>query len=126
MNATILFAHGSRDPTWRAPMDAVAQRMRTIDPAVCVECAFLEHSLPSLPDTVAKLAAQGAMQVTVVPMFLGLGKHVREDLPQLVDALRQRFPALKFVWKKSTGEEQRVIDVLARLALDQDGHDPNL
>ena len=34
-HATVLFAHGSRDPLWRAPIEAVAARMqRTIDAAL--------------------------------------------------------------------------------------------
>ena len=33
----ILFAHGSRDPLWRLPIDAVAQQMRLRWPGLVVE-----------------------------------------------------------------------------------------
>ena len=48
----VLFAHGSRDPAWRAPIEAIAARMRAIEPAARVVCAYLELTEPSLPDAV--------------------------------------------------------------------------
>ena len=32
-HGVILFAHGSRDPAWHAPIEAVAARMRALAPA---------------------------------------------------------------------------------------------
>jgi sirohydrochlorin ferrochelatase len=56
----VLFAHGSRDPLWRQPMDAVAHRIRQIDPGAVVACAFLELTTPDLPTAVHDLVTQGA------------------------------------------------------------------
>jgi sirohydrochlorin cobaltochelatase len=51
-------------------------------------------------------------------MFLGSGKHVREDLPVLVEALRHAHPALHFELRAAIGDDPQVLDLLARLALD--------
>ncbi len=113
----ILFAHGSRDPQWRAPMEAVAARAAGLDPQARVACAYLELMEPDLPTCAAGMAAQGLNDITIVPMFLGVGRHAREDLPELVHALRQQHPQIRFDLRPAVGEDERVVDMLARIAL---------
>jgi sirohydrochlorin cobaltochelatase len=113
----ILFGHGSRDPAWRAPMDAVARRIVEKAPGTLVVCAFLELQAPDFAAAVAELANQGAEHVTVLPMFLGVGKHARQDLPALVDAARAAHRGLAFAVLPSVGELAEVIEVLAEVPL---------
>lgn len=120
----ILFAHGSRDPLWRQPIEAVAARMREQlapagpqEAAPVVACAYLELMEPTLPDCVEELVRQGLEAFTIVPMFLGQGRHAREDLPQLVTALRARHPGLRFALRPAVGEDPEIVDALARLIL---------
>ena len=40
--AIVLFAHGSRDPLWHKPMEAVAAQIATQAPDTPVACAYLE------------------------------------------------------------------------------------
>lgn len=120
MLATILFGHGSRDPVWRVPIDRVASRMLEIDANCIVRCAFLELTEPDLNTVTGDLIANGIDHITIIPMFLGVGRHAREDLPLLVTALRQAFPAVVFVLKPSVGEDARVIEMLAKLSLSED------
>ena len=115
--ATILFAHGSRDPLWRRPIDAVAQRMRELDPQRLVRCAYLELMQPDLASAVEELAGAGASAVTVVPMFLGVGRHARHDLPVLLAALAQSHPQIAITLQPAIGEDPRVLELMARVAL---------
>ena len=114
---TILFAHGSRDPLWRKPVEAVASHMQQIDPAVHVRCAYLELTVPDLPASAAELAMLGVASITVVPMFLGVGKHAREDLPLLMAALQASHPQVAFDLRPAIGEEAQMIELMARIAL---------
>ena len=57
-------------------------------------------------------------------MFLGVGRHAREDLPALVDGLRLRFPALELQLAPAVGEDERVLDVLAHVAHTPPGKAP--
>ncbi|MGJ4748933.1 sirohydrochlorin chelatase, partial [Leptospira sp. SA-E8] len=109
---------GSRDPLWQAPIEAVAERMRHHpgQPAQ-VACAYLELMEPDLPTCVADMAGQGVQAITIVPMFLGQGRHAREDLPKLVAALQAQHPQLQFDLRPAIGEDLRVVDSLARLIL---------
>ena len=111
-----LFAHGSRDPLWRAPMEAVRQRIEAQHPQLPVRCCYLELCAPTLQDTVQELAAQGVNHLTVVPMFLGTGKHAREDLPVLMEQLRSAHPGVKFEVQQAIGEDERMTALMADIA----------
>ena len=117
MQATILFAHGSRDPAWRLPMESVARCMVKIDPHALVRCAYLELTEPNLASAVAELNTLDVTDITIVPMCLGVGKHAREDMPVLVKELQARYPAIAFQLKPSVGEEPRVIELLAQISM---------
>ena len=116
--AIVLFGHGSRDPLWRLPMETVATRVRALKPGVAVRCAYLELDSPSLAEAAAELVAAGATKVSVLPMFLGTGRHAREDLPVLLDGLRTSHPGVAFDVKPAVGENSQVLDLLARIALE--------
>jgi sirohydrochlorin cobaltochelatase len=114
--AIILLGHGSRDPLWRRPLEAVAQRLTQRHPGLAVCCAYLELEQPDLGTATAQLAATGLQRVTIVPMFLGTGKHARDDLPRSVEALRQAHPDLHIDLQRPVGEDPRLLDLLATIA----------
>ena len=70
----LLVAHGSRDRRFAEVVDAVAAKVRTLDPSLDVRVAYLEHGPPSVAD----VAEPGAV---AVPLLLSAGYHVRVDLP---------------------------------------------
>jgi len=117
MRAVILLAHGSRDPVWRGCVDNVAQRVQALDAHAIVRCAFLELSAPDLTSVGKDLATTRATEWVVLPLFLGLGKHAREDLPRLVTQLRHDHPGVTIDCRPSAGENPQVIDLLAKMAL---------
>jgi sirohydrochlorin cobaltochelatase len=114
---TILFAHGSRDPLWRKPIEAVADHIRKIAADVHVNCAYLELSVPDLPSSAAELAGLGVNAITVVPLFLGVGKHAREDLPVIMAQLKVIHPQITFSLRPAMGEEPRIIELMAQIAI---------
>ena len=124
MHAIILFAHGSRDPLWHKPIQAVAQRIEQrvaqIGASTVVRCAYLELTVPDLPTVAAQLVAEGATSLDVVPMFLGVGRHAREDLPALMQTLRLSHPSVDISCQPAVGEREALLDLLADIALGQD------
>jgi sirohydrochlorin cobaltochelatase len=115
--AVILFAHGSRDPLWRLPIEAVAAQIRTQQPDAAVLCAYLELCTPSLPEAAAQLVADGASHVRVFPLFFGVGKHAREDLPLLMNELRAAHPTVQVDLLPTAGEFPQVTALMANIAL---------
>ncbi|MBU3654241.1 MAG: cobalamin biosynthesis protein CbiX [Limnohabitans sp.] len=115
--AMVLLGHGSRDPLWQGPIQSLAARIRLASPAMVVQTAFLEWATPDLTTSVESLMADGHRSIRLLPLFFGMGKHAREDLPQLVNELRARHPDLQLEVMNSAGEQDRVLDLLAQLAL---------
>lgn len=113
----LLFAHGARDPRWALPFEDIARRVRAADPSVCVMLGFLEFMPPGLVEAGAALAAQGCEQVEVLPLFLGAGGHVRKDVPNLMAQLQQAHPEVNWSLRPTIGEEESVIEAMARCAL---------
>jgi len=117
MHAIVLFAHGSRDPLWHKPIQAVAERIAQRSPHTLVRCAYLELTEPDLPHVADALVAEGATRLCVVPMFLGVGRHAREDLPQLISQIQAKHPALDISCQPAVGEQEALLDLLADIAL---------
>ncbi|CAN7647045.1 CbiX/SirB N-terminal domain-containing protein [Pseudorhodoferax sp. LjRoot39] len=116
MKGIVLFGHGSRDAAWRAPMEAVAARITAQAGAPAVRCAYLELCTPDFATASAELVALGVTELRVLPMFLGMGRHAREDLPALVHALQERCPRLSIQVLPPVGEHPSALDLFAQLA----------
>ena len=107
----VLFAHGSRDPQWSAPFESIAAALA---PKFLVRVAYLEIMQPPLADAVASLASAGACSIRIIPLFLGAGGHVKEDLPRLVADAAKVHPTVKLSLEKPIGEQPQVIAAIAR------------
>ena len=114
----VLFAHGSRDPLWHKPIEAVAAHIATLSPLTPVVCAYLELSTPDLPTVTRSLLDRGVRDITILPMFLGVGRHAREDLPGLVVELQTTYPEAQFNLKAAVGEDTRLVQLMAQIALE--------
>jgi sirohydrochlorin cobaltochelatase len=114
----ILFAHGARDPRWAQPFEDVAARVRAQRPADPVLLAYLEFMAPDLDAAGDALVQAGCQRVDVLPLFLGAGGHVRKDLPERLQRLRERHAGTQWVLRPAAGESPRLVDTLAGIALD--------
>ena len=119
LTGTVLFAHGSRDPLWRAPIEAVQTYIQTHNPQVPVRCAYLALCTPDLGQAVQELIDIGTRAITIVPMFLGTGKHAREDLPVLVQQLRDNHPQVAIHVQPAIGEDPRMTALMADIACER-------
>jgi len=117
MHGLLLFAHGARDPAWARPFEAIASHLRAQHPHGPVALAFLELMAPRLPEAVADMVQTGCRRITVVPVFLGSGGHVRRDLPVLLDQLRSEHPGVELVCTAALGEVDAIHRALADAAL---------
>ena len=116
LQGIILFAHGSRDPLWRLPIEAVALQIKQQSPKVDVVCAFLELTEPDLQTTTQRMADKGLRHIAIVPMFLGVGRHARDDLPELVQGLTEAYPQMSFELLPAIGEHPAMTSLMAEIA----------
>ena len=111
--AIILFAHGARDPEWAAPFHLIREQVRAGRPGIAVELAFLEFMSPPLGGTVAQLIASGAKRITLVPLFMAQGGHLKHDLPRMVERIRAEHPGVTLKVAPAVGD---VPDILAAIS----------
>jgi sirohydrochlorin cobaltochelatase len=115
----ILFAHGSREIGWSDPFEKLAARVRALSPGHEVRLAFLELMRPSLGEAVNELVENAVSEIAIVPIFLGQGGHLKRDLPRMIAELRARHSAVKIDLAGAAGEEDGVLDAIARYCVRQ-------
>ena len=109
----ILFGHGARDARWAEPFERLRAQVSARRSDVTVRLAFLEIMSPDLDTVADALVAGGCTRLTIVPIFFGVGSHLRRDLPLRVDALRARLPAIAIDVAAAAGEDAAVLDAVA-------------
>ena len=108
----VLFAHGSREREWARPFEALARAVSQKTNAQ-VQLAFLELMQPSLDDAIAALASQAVTSIRIVPVFLGRGGHISDDLPRLVARAQEKHPHVAIGVDAPIGEQSPVIEAIA-------------
>ena len=119
--AIILFAHGARDPEWANPLRRIQAAVRERIAEVPVELAFLEFIAPSLPESTARLVAEGARKIVVLPLFIARGGHLKREVPEMLDGLRSTYPEVQFSLGAAIGENEIVVQAMASAALQAAG-----
>ncbi|MGH8764800.1 MAG: sirohydrochlorin chelatase [Burkholderiales bacterium] len=111
--AIVLFAHGARDPQWAQPFRQLVAELGERLPGERIVLAYLELMQPSLPDCAAALYVDGVRQLRVVPVFFGVGGHLKDDLPKIVEDLKTRYVDLQITVEPPIGEQPGVIAAIA-------------
>jgi sirohydrochlorin cobaltochelatase len=115
--ALLLLAHGARDPRWAAPFEAMAARIAVLDPNRTVRLSYLDFLPPDLLSAADQLAQEGCNRIDIVPLFLGSGGHVRNDVPRLMEELATKHPNVQWQLHPAIGELSEVIEAMAQAAL---------
>ena len=112
-SALVLFAHGARDPRWAEPFERIRAAVRTRRPGLTVELAYLELMQPSLADAIGNLVAGGHRRITVAPLFMAQGGHLRNDLPKLLDSIRAAHANVEFTVLPAVGDVDAILNAIA-------------
>ena len=112
LSALLLFAHGSSDPGWAVPFNKLKAAIEAREPDRVVELAYLERMQPSFDDAIAKMQLLGIMEITIAPIFLAIGGHMRKDLPKLIEATQLR-TGIVFKVLPALGEADVLIGAIA-------------
>jgi len=74
----------------------------------------MELAEPSLEDVVANLSEKDILKVVVIPYFLFNGNHIKEDIPEKLDALKELYPAMEFSFGSPIGKEPLMADIMLK------------
>ena len=73
---------------------------------------------PSLADAIAKLVKTGCTRITVAPLFLAQGGHLKQDLPKILDAIRAEHPGTKITQLPAIGDVDAILDAISDWVVD--------
>ncbi|MBW8067349.1 MAG: cobalamin biosynthesis protein CbiX [Ferrovum sp.] len=110
----LLFAHGARDPLWARPFLDILDKVRSLRPTQHVDLCFLELMPPSLDQAVQEQIRLGVTDLTIVPLFMAQGGHLRQDLPTLIETLHRQHPALKIRVTPALGDSPELLEAIAQ------------
>lgn len=111
-DAIVLFAHGARDPEWAGPFRRIQQALRDRLPSVEIELAFLEFMSPRLEESIGRLANSGRSNISLVPLFMAQGGHLKHDLPPMLDALRAQHPRVTIRLMPAVGDVDAILQAI--------------
>lgn len=111
--AILLVGHGARDPSWAAPIERLADAVGKRVNGSPVRIAYLEFLHPGIPEALEALYREGVRKARVVPIFLGAGGHVLNDIAERVAAARLLRPDLEIALEPPVGERQQVTEAIA-------------
>jgi sirohydrochlorin ferrochelatase len=112
--ALVALAHGSRDKRSAETINALVREVKAMRPDLRIETAFLDHTKPSLPQAVAKLAKAGVEEIVVVPLLLNDAFHARVDVPAAVADVSASHPGVQIRASRILGLEATYLEVLDR------------
>lgn len=113
----VIAGHGTRDAEGAATCLALVDRVRTLLDGVRVEAGFVELTPPTIDEALSTVLESGSPSVVVVPLMIGTGGHVREDIPEAIEAGKRDYSAANVVYTRHLGSPKPLVNA-ARQRID--------
>lgn len=110
--AILLMAHGSRIAEANSAAYEIAGMIRRASEFEIVEVAFREMHPPDIQSAIDRCVAQGAERILLMPYFLFVGAHVREDLPAEMTLAQERYPQVEFAMGNHLGAHRKLAEIV--------------
>ena len=110
--ALLIIDHGTRSADANGALAEFAARVAEARPDWRVAHAHMELGTPDVPSAIGALVRGGATEIHVHLHFLGRGMHVRETIPELLEAARNEHPTVDFRVGDALGEDPRLVDLV--------------
>jgi len=112
MKGVLVIAHGSRAKETEAAMESVLSMVKGKLPGTVVECAFMEFSDRTIEKGISALVTGGITEIKIIPYFLFMGIHMKEDIPGIVAGCAANYPGVKITIGEPLGVDVRLADIL--------------
>ncbi|MFQ5513019.1 MAG: sirohydrochlorin chelatase [Myxococcota bacterium] len=119
MRALILVAHGSRRRESNEAIRALGARVAEVARPRFdhVTYAFLELAEPFLRDAIDRAVRSGCREITLVPCLLAPGRHVVEQLPEIVRDAQQINPEVAIHLTEILGDAEELPSWIVEVAV---------
>ena len=114
MKALLLVAHGSRRKQSNDEVVLLAEKLKSqcSQQYNIVNAAFLELAEVLIPDGIKQCISDGASSIVVLPYFLNSGRHVVEDVPNIINDCIGQYPDVEISLAPHLGASDLMIDLI--------------
>ena len=110
----IIVDHGSRRAASNERLEALCAKYQATHAREqwVVRPAHMELAAPSIEDAFESCVQEGCDFVVCHPFFLGPGRHVEEDIPELLEAANAKHPEVKLLLTDPLGSHPAILDLV--------------
>ncbi len=110
----ILLAHGSRLQQANDDVLHLAGQLQQSKPnnEINTRSAFLQFGKPSLQESIQQAVQNGCQEVLIAPFFLTPGVHINEDIPEIIQEAKEKYPDIEFKQCQLLGCDKRLVPIL--------------
>lgn len=116
MKGLLIVSHGSRSKDAVNEFNQLIEMVRTQAAGFEVGGAHMELATPDIPTMVASMVEKGVTNFTVVPYFLFNGNHIKQDIPEIIDGEKEKYPEVSFTLSSPIGAEPLMVGILLKRA----------
>lgn len=96
MNGLLLVAHGSRLSQSNIEISELTKKIEklALNEFDLTACAFLQYTSPGIIETLEHFVELGITDITVFPYFIAAGRHVVEDILDMLEKFKKKHPQI--------------------------------
>ena len=121
MKAILYICHGTRSKKGAEEAKSFLTRVIERINVPIQEISFLELTEPSIECGFKRCVERGALEITVVPIFLLAAGHIKEDIPLALAGLQKKYPNVEINIKNPFGVQEEILDAMAELVSKEAG-----
>lgn len=110
--ALFVLGHGSQAQEADQIFAKIVEMVKNITTFEMIGMGSLQISKPSFEEGITELVNKGAEQIVIVPMFIFKGNHVKYDIPEELNKLREKYPHVEFIMAKHIGADERIAMII--------------
>ena len=118
MRAILYVGHGTRSKKGADEAKQFLERVIQEVKSEIQEISFLELTEPFINEGFTRCVERGATSICVVPVFLLSAGHIKKDIPEALEPLKERFPNIPVEMADPFGVREDLLDALAELIRD--------
>jgi sirohydrochlorin cobaltochelatase len=111
MTGVIVIGHGSRSKDAKDAFYKIVDQLKESMEGE-VEGCFMEISEPHIPETIEKMYNRGIREITALPYFLFNGIHIKEDIPEILQSIKEKYHDLVITMAQPIGYHKAVVEIL--------------
>lgn len=107
----LVVSHGSREKSANREFERIVRDYQKRHPGWKVSHAYLDLVRPSIPEALETLSLKSG-EIMVMPYFLFTARHVKKDIPAIIQGFRKNHPKIKVRLAQPLGSDRRILEIL--------------